>query len=100
MDVFLLSLKNGVKMFSYLSKKMYTNEKQGDKMEAIIKELESRKEEIEASVEVVFKTHMKITDWDVPEADDKEAAKILLDMMQAKIDAIRADVEAGKYDNY
>jgi len=69
-------------------------------MQAIIQELESRKGEIEGAIEILFKTNMKITDWDVPEADDKQAAEILLDMMQAKIDAIRADVVAGKYNNY
>jgi len=69
-------------------------------MEAIKKELESRRGEIETAIEVLFKTNMKITDWDVPEVDDKEAAKMLLDMMQQKLDAIKADVEAGKYNNY
>ena len=69
-------------------------------MQAIIQELESRKGEIEGAIELLFKTNMKITDWDVPEADDKQAAKILLDMMQKKLDTIRADVTAGKYDNY
>jgi len=69
-------------------------------MDAIQKELVSRKAEIQKAVELLFKTNMKITDWDVPEADDKEGAKILLDMIQEKIDAIRADVNAGKYDNY
>ena len=69
-------------------------------MEAIKKELEARRGEIETAIEVLFKTNMKITDWDVPEVDDKEAAKILLDIMQQKLDAIKADVEAGKYNNY
>ena len=69
-------------------------------MDMIQKELISRKDEIQKAVELLFKANMKITDWDVPEADDKEGAKILLDMMQEKIDTIRADVNAGKYDNY
>jgi len=69
-------------------------------MDAIQKELISRKAEIQEAVELLFKANMKITDWDVPEADDKEGAKILLDMIQEKLDAIRADVEAGRYDNY
>ncbi len=69
-------------------------------MDAIQKELVSRKGEIHSAIELLFKANMKITDWDVPEADDKEGAKILLDMIQEKIDAIRADVEAGKYNNY
>jgi hypothetical protein len=66
----------------------------------IIEEMASRKTEIEKELEILFKVNMKITDWDVPEPDDKEAAKLLLDIMQKKIDAIRADIEAGKYNNY
>ena len=69
-------------------------------MQAIIKELESRKSEIQTAVELLFKTNMKITDWDVPEADDKEAAKIIIDIMQDKLDTLKADVLAGKYNNY
>lgn len=69
-------------------------------MDTIQKELMSRKTEIQLAVELLFKSNMKITDWDVPEADDKEAAKILLDMIQEKIDALRDDVEAGRYNNY
>jgi hypothetical protein len=66
----------------------------------IIEEMASRKGEIEKELEILFKVNMKITDWDVPEPDDKEAAKLLLDIMQKKIDTIRADIEAGKYNNY
>ncbi len=69
-------------------------------MSAITQELESRKNEIQKAVELLFKANMKITDWDVPEPDDKEAAKILLDIIQEKIDMIREDVLRGKYNNY
>jgi len=69
-------------------------------MQAVIQELESRKSEIQMAIELLFKTNMKITDWDVPEADDKEAAQILLGIMQEKLDAIQNDVLAGKYNNY
>jgi len=69
-------------------------------MQAIIKELQSRKEEIQKEVELLFKTNMKITDWDVPEADDKQAAKVLLDMIQEKVDTLRKEVASGRYDYY
>lgn len=69
-------------------------------MDAIEKELLSRKTEIQLAVELLFKANMKITDWDVPEADDKEGAKILLDIIQEKLDTIREDVLAGRYNNY
>ncbi|WP_457746235.1 hypothetical protein [Sulfurimonas sp.] len=69
-------------------------------MEAVKKELLSRKSEIQKELELLFKANMKITDWDVPEVDDKEAAKILLDIMQEKIESLKADIAAGKYNNY
>jgi hypothetical protein len=68
--------------------------------DAVIKELAVRKPEIEKEIELLFKTNMKITDWDVPEADDKEAADLILNIMEKKIKQIRTDVEAGKYTNY
>lgn len=69
-------------------------------MDVIQKELSGRKEEIQAELELLFKANMKITDWDVPEANDHEAAKILVDMLQEKLDKIREDVKSGKYINY
>ena len=69
-------------------------------MDAIHQELKSRQKEIEGALQLLFKTNMKITDWDVPEADDKEAAIMLLDILQAKLDTIREDVLAGRYNNY
>jgi len=69
-------------------------------MDAIKQELNSRRKEIEAALEVFFKANMKITDWDVPEADDKDAALMLLDILQAKLDTIREDVLSGRYNNY
>lgn len=69
-------------------------------MQAIIKELNTRKEEIQNEIELLFKSNMKITDWDVPEADDKVGAKILLDMIQEKVDSLREEVANGRYDYY
>ena len=69
-------------------------------MNAVEKELESRKTEIQDKVLAIFKVNMKITDWDVPEADDNLAAKILVQIMQESLDQIKEDVQAGKYDNY
>ena len=69
-------------------------------MDPVHKELESRRKAIAKELELLFKANMKITDWDVPEADDREAAKMLLQIMHEELDKIQADVEAGKYDNY
>ncbi len=69
-------------------------------MDVIQKELESRKSEIRKSMELVFKANMKFTDWDVPEADDNEAANILVKILQETLDEIKEDIAAGKYDYY
>ncbi|MFY9142731.1 hypothetical protein [Sulfuricurvum sp.] len=69
-------------------------------MDAVQKDLESRKTEIKQAMELMFKANMTITDWDVPEGDDKKAAQILLSIMQESLTEIKADIEAGKYDFY
>ncbi|MCK5111475.1 MAG: STAS/SEC14 domain-containing protein [Arcobacteraceae bacterium] len=70
------------------------------KMDAIQKELASREGEIKKSLELLFKANMKITDWDVPEADDQKAAEILVDILSKKLDDIKSDVKNGKYKYY
>ena len=69
-------------------------------MDVIQKELESRKAEIRSGMDLLFKANMKITDWDVPEADDNEAANMILNILQEVLDEIKVDVDAGKYDYY
>ena len=69
-------------------------------MDVIQKELQSRKAEIHTAMDLLFKANMKITDWDVPEADDHEAAAILVQMMQESLDEIKEDIAAGAYDYY
>lgn len=69
-------------------------------MNALLKEFQSRRGEIEKAVELLFKANMKITDWDIPEVDDEQAATILLAIIQEKIDAMREDVKSGNYKNY
>ncbi len=69
-------------------------------MDAIKKELESRRKEIAKGVELLFKANMKITDWDVPEVDDTKAAKLLIEIIKEEVAKIEADIEAGKYENY
>jgi len=69
-------------------------------MDAIKKELESRRKEIAKGVELLFKANMKITDWDIPEADDNEVAKLLIEIIKEEVAKIEADIEAGKYNHY
>jgi hypothetical protein len=69
-------------------------------MDALQKEMKSRKMEIRKGLELLFKANMTITDWDVPEVDDHEAAKLISIIMQEALDEIKADITAGKYDFY
>ena len=63
-------------------------------------EIESRKEDIENQLELLFKANMKITDWDVPEADDIKAANMIVEILENKLNKIKVDIENGKYDYY
>ncbi len=69
-------------------------------MNPIEKEIESRRGEIAKELELLFKANMKITDWDIPEADDRLAAKMILKVMREELDRLEEEVDAGKYDNY
>jgi len=69
-------------------------------MDALEKEFNQRRGEIKKSVELLFKANMKITDWDIPEVDDTEAAKILMSIIKEAISEIEQDIENGKYENY
>jgi len=69
-------------------------------MDPVEKELESRRKSIARELELLFKANMKITDWDVPEADDRKAAELLLNIMREELEQIGRDVAAGKYDHY
>jgi len=69
-------------------------------MDIIKKELQSRRGEIRKSLKMLFETNMKITDWDIPEADDKKAAQMLTDIIQEELDELKSAIKNGKYDNY
>jgi len=69
-------------------------------MDMTTKEINSRKESIENQLVLLFKSNMKITDWDVPEADDRKAAQMIVDILQKKLDSIKKDVDEGKYNFY
>ncbi len=58
-------------------------------MDAVQKELQNRKEEIEKELELLFKANLKIVDWDVPEPDDEEAALILWNILNDKLQEMK-----------
>ncbi len=63
-------------------------------------DISRRKNEIISEVNGVFKLNMKITDWDVPEADDELAGKMIIDIMQEALDALKVKLDAGKFKDY
>jgi len=71
-----------------------------ENIEATIKEINERKESIEEQLESLFKDNMKITDWNVPEAADNKAARMIFEILQNKLNDISKDIDDGKYDYY
>ena len=78
----------------------WINAEKPEKKDAIEKELDSREDEIKNGLELLFKANMKITNWDVPEADDQKAAEMIVDILSKKLDDIKEDVKKGKYKYY
>ena len=66
-------------------------------MDTVEKELHSRKNEIQKELKFLFKANLKITDWDIPEPDNQEAAKILADILQEGLDKIKDDIKNGDF---
>jgi len=64
------------------------------------KDLQNRIDEIRDELESLFKSNLKITDWNVPEADDQNAAEILVSILEQKLSEIKEDVKNKKYETY
>jgi hypothetical protein len=65
-------------------------------MNPVEQDIARRKNEIIAEVNALFHANIKFTDWDVPEADDALAAKLILEIMQEAIDGLKAKLDAGE----
>ena len=61
-------------------------------MDTVKKELQGRKEEIKKELRLLFQTKNRITSQDVPEIKEKEAATMLLDIMQEALDEITEEI--------
>lgn len=57
------------------------------------KEFENRKDDIRESLEELLEAELKITEWDVPEADEQKAKQILLNIFQEKLDEMKKAVK-------
>ena len=61
-------------------------------MDALHKELQSRKDEIKSEIKAIYEANSHITGWDVPEVDDAEASKLLLEVIQEAFDELKKEV--------
>lgn len=57
------------------------------------KEFENRKDDIRESLDELLEAELKITEWDVPEADEQKAKQILLNIFQEKLDEMKKSVK-------
>ena len=71
-----------------------------DTKDPVKKDLLQREDDIQKELQNLFEKHLSITDIDVPEADDKKAANIILDILSKQLDTLKKEVISGKYDNY
>ena len=56
-----------------------------------------RKDEIIAEVNTLFNANIKFTDWDVPEADNELAAKLIIEIMQEALDGLKVKLDEGEF---
>lgn len=66
-------------------------------MNPVEQDILRRKNEIILEVNGVFKLNMRITDWDVPEADDALAGKMILEIMQEALDGLKVKLDEGEF---
>lgn len=69
-------------------------------MNPVKQDISRRKNEIISEVNGVFKLNMRITDWDVPEADDALAAEMIVEIMQEALDGLKTKVREGEFKDY
>lgn len=63
------------------------------------KDILARKNEIITEIRAVFKANMKITSWDVPEADDQLAGELIVNIMQEALDKLKEELQEGNFSN-
>lgn len=69
-------------------------------MNPVEQDILRRKGEIISEVNGVFRLNMKITDWDVPEADNELAGKMIIDIMQEALDGLKVKLSEGEFKDY
>ena len=69
-------------------------------MNPVEQDILGRKNEIISEVNAIFKVNMKITNWDVPEADAGLAGNMIIDIMQEALDGLKMKLSAGEFKEY
>ncbi|WP_373028247.1 hypothetical protein [Sulfurovum sp.] len=69
-------------------------------MNPVEQDILGRKNEIISEVNAIFKVNMKITNWDVPEADAKLAGNMIIDIMQEALDGLKMKLSTGEFKDY
>ena len=69
----------------------------GHSMNPVEQDIARRKDEIIAEVNALFNANIKFTDWDVPEADNELAAKLIIEIMEEALDGLKAKLDAGGF---
>ncbi len=62
-------------------------------MNETLKGIESLKKEIKAEIKAIFRLNMTFEGWSVPEMDDNEAKRRILEIMQEAIDELKTELE-------
>ena len=76
---------------------MLTHRLKGHSMNPVEQDIARRKDEIIAEVNALFNANIKFTDWDVPEADNELAAKLIIEIMEEALDGLKAKLDAGGF---
>ncbi|QOY53177.1 universal stress protein [Candidatus Sulfurimonas baltica] len=79
------------------SKKSSSNIEEKDKSSAIEQDLQSRRDEIRSDFESLFEEHLKIANWNIPEAEDQKIAEGLSLILDEKLDEIKQKIKEGRY---
>ena len=75
---------------------MLDHKLKGHSMNPVEQDIARRKDEIVAEVNALFNANIKFTDWDVPEADNELAGKLIIEIMQEALDGLKEKLEAGE----
>lgn len=79
---------------------VWLNEEEVNPKTPVEKDLKNRKDEIRDDLESLFKSNLRKTDWNVPEADDQKASELLVSILEEKLSEIKEDVQHQKYKEY